>query len=141
MRNLYRKQWSKLEHNAHHRSVEAGPWCLILDQYGTDLFAVLAALQSISKDELSIRLYPTNLESTGNSTAGGRQIDFRGVGEVTSGFQDHRVFSSCGTWFGVDGDTWGNYPVDELIFSLSDDGNKAVRVTPGFLKVNLERSG
>lgn len=104
------------------------------------MFAVLAALQSISKDELSIRLYPINLESTGNSTAGGRQIAFRGVGEVTSGFQD-RVFSSCGTWFGVDGDMWGNYPVDELIFSLSDDGNKAVSATPKFLKVNLERGG
>jgi len=99
------------------------------------------ALQSISKDELSIRLYPTNLESTSNSTAGGRQIAFRGVGELTSGFQDHGVFSSCGTQFGVDGDSWENYSVDELIFSLSGDGNKAVSVTPRFLKVNLERGG
>ena len=107
----------------------------------TDLFAVFAALQSISKDELSIRLYPTDLESTGNSTAGGRQIAFRGVGEVTSGFRDHGVFSSYGAWFGVDGNSWGNCPVDELILSLSDDGNKAISVTPKFLKVNLEESG
>ena len=99
---------------------------------GADLFTVLAALQSISKDELSIRLYPTNLESTGDSTAGGRQIAFRGVRKVTSGFQDHGVFSSCGTWFGVNGDSWGNYPVDELIFSLSDDGNKVVSVPQSF---------
>lgn len=60
---------------------------------------------------------------------------------MTSGFQDHGVFSSCRTWFGVDGNSWGNCPVDELIFSLSDDGNKAISVTPKFLKVNLEGSG
>ena len=41
----------------------------------------------------------------------------------------------------MDGNTWGNYLVDELISSLSDDGNKAVSVDPKFLKVNLERSG
>lgn len=41
----------------------------------------------------------------------------------------------------MNGNTRRNYPVNELIFSLSDDGNKAVSVTPKFLKVNLERSG
>ena len=85
---------------------------------GTDFFAVLTALQTIRKDELSIRLYPTSLESTGNSTTGGRQIASRGVGEATSGFQDHGVFSSCGTWFGVDGNTWRDYPVDELSIAI-----------------------
>ncbi|OCL07086.1 beta-lactamase/transpeptidase-like protein [Glonium stellatum] len=106
---------------------------------GTDFLAVIAALQLVSKDESSIRIYPTDLESTSNSNASGRKIAFRGVVEVTSSFQDHGVFSSCGSWFDVDGNTWGNYPMDELIFSLSDDGTKAITVTLKFLKVNLER--
>ena len=41
----------------------------------------------------------------------------------------------------MNGNTWRNYLVNESIFSLNDDENKAVSVTPKFLKVNLKRGG
>jgi hypothetical protein len=85
-----------------------------------------------SPSQLSIRLYPTGLESPG-------RISFRaimppplpsGIGPFTS---------SCITWFTVDSHVYGNVGVDEFVFDLDQDGN-AVSVTPRVLRTTLKKT-
>lgn len=110
---------------------------------GTDVRALLAGLpggilDGVLRGEVtkeSIRILPTNLEQ---DAEGGTQIAWRAF--LTSSLlpEKHGPFSACGSWSSVDAIQYGDYVVDEILFTLGGDG-KAIRVNPRVFKVEYER--
>jgi len=93
-------------------------------------FMVLEGITNPS--QLSIRLYPTGLESPG-------KISFRavvppplppGIGPFTS---------SSITWVTLDSHVYGNVGIDEFVFDLDRSGN-AVSLSPRALRTTLKRT-
>ncbi|KAI0487180.1 beta-lactamase/transpeptidase-like protein [Xylaria cf. heliscus] len=87
----------------------------------------------------SIRLFPTGLESggTGNS---GKKIAFKAMIENTDSV-DHRgnMFSTnCGTWVSQTAVVYADYPLDQFVFTMGEDG-KAESVVPLALRTPLLR--
>lgn len=99
----------------------------------TDMFPAFMALNGMKDpSQLSIRLYPTGLESPG-------QISFRalvppplpdGIGPFTS---------SCISWVTVDSQTYGNVGLDEFVFEIDKKGD-VVSVSPRVLRTVLART-
>jgi hypothetical protein len=78
----------------------------------TDLRALYASFSDIEPDNISLRLYPTNLRS-GSTTA------FRSVLQDTSIVSDG---SNCMTWSNMDSPTYGGVALDEFLLSFGEDG-------------------
>ncbi|KAJ5368601.1 uncharacterized protein N7496_008361 [Penicillium cataractarum] len=100
---------------------------------GTNMFPSYMALSGITDPSmLSIRLYPTGLESPG-------QLSFRAVipPPLPSGIGPFS--SSCISWVTVDGSVYGNVGIDEFVFNLDGKGN-AVSVSPRVLRTVLPKT-
>ncbi|KAI9927460.1 hypothetical protein MW887_003074 [Aspergillus wentii] len=99
----------------------------------TDMFDSLKTLaQPIQLSNVSIRLYPTGLETKNRVSFRAITVDpFAppGLGPVTS---------SCWSWVLIDRNLYGSVGLDEFVFDVDDEGN-AVAVTPRGLRVSLER--
>lgn len=94
---------------------------------GTNMFTSYMALGGITDpSQLSIRLYPTSLESPG-------QLSFRAVIPPQLGTGIGPFTSSCITWVTVDGSVYGNVGIDEFLFEVDKNGN-VVRISPRVLR-------
>jgi hypothetical protein len=100
---------------------------------GTDVFKTLSALTKNAN--LSIRLYPTGVE-TGNSN----EVSFRAIFEDASTFSRTGIFSSsCQSWFTMDSLQYGEHSLDEFVFTLGGDAGKAAKLESKALRAVMER--
>jgi hypothetical protein len=98
---------------------------------GTDLFAVVGSqLLGVPAEDVSLRLYPTGLES-GNVGA------WRAVWEAKTAPTPQPPFG-CGSWGGVDSIQYGGVALDDFVFITGGDG-KAVGVNARILRAGLKR--
>ncbi|KAI1271287.1 beta-lactamase/transpeptidase-like protein [Xylaria sp. FL0933] len=107
---------------------------------GTDMMAV-AVLYTLGSavPGPSIRLFPTGLESS-SSGSGGKKIAFKAMIENTDR-PDHSqsMFSTdCGTWVSQTVAVYADYPLDQFVFTLGEDG-KAESVVPLALRTSLSK--
>ena len=99
----------------------------------TDMFQSLATLRNAnSTSGITIRLYPTGLQSPG-------KISFRALIPPDLGLSPIEPFTgSCITWVTVDSYVYGSVGLDEFVFSLDENLN-AVSVSPRVLRIELQR--
>ncbi|KAL2797860.1 beta-lactamase/transpeptidase-like protein [Aspergillus keveii] len=111
---------------------------LYIDEFisnGTDFRETLSELLAIADPaDLSIRLYPSQLES--HFTAGSRQA-FRAVFQDKSELADYGT-PTCVSWLNLDKFHYGGRALDEFVFEL-DQGGRAVGVEIPALQVELRR--
>lgn len=93
-------------------------------------FMVLNGIRDPS--QLSIRLYPTGLESPG-------KISFRAVTPPALPPGIGPFTSSCITWVTLDSHVYGNVGIDEFVFNVDQSGN-AVSVSPRALRTTLKKT-
>lgn len=99
----------------------------------SDMFKAFATLNGISDpSQLSIRLYPTGLETPG-------QVSFRAVVPPSMPNGIGPFTSSCITWVTVDSQVYGNVGIDEFVFDVDADGD-AMSVSPRALRTVLPRT-
>ncbi|KAF2761208.1 beta-lactamase/transpeptidase-like protein [Pseudovirgaria hyperparasitica] len=104
---------------------------------GKDVVANLGSQFLGSGQGLSLRLYPAELEQdVGDGT---RRIGFRIAYEVVEEAQNS-PFAACATWFGVDGLSYGRHGVDQVVFTVDENG-RALSVEPLLLDVVLTKVG
>jgi CubicO group peptidase (beta-lactamase class C family) len=96
---------------------------------------ILAGVLAGDVTKESIRILPTNLE---RYTENGTQIAWRAL--LTSSLipEKHGPFSACGSWSSVDAIAYGEYSIDEVLFTLGQDG-KAISVSPRVFKTVYEK--
>ncbi|KAJ5112335.1 hypothetical protein N7532_000380 [Penicillium argentinense] len=99
----------------------------------TDMFKSLASMRGTNDTTtISIRLYPTGLESSG-------EISFRALIPPNLGLNPIGPFtSSCITWVTVDSQVYGSVGLDEFVFAL-DSSSNAVSVSPRVLRIVLQK--
>ena len=98
-----------------------------------NMFNAFMALNGIGDpSQLSIRLYPTGLESQG-------QISFRAVVPLALPPGIGSFTSSCITWVTVDSQVYGNVGIDEFTFNLDQNGN-VVSISPRALRTTLQKT-
>lgn len=103
---------------------------------GTDFREILTELVNVaSPDDLSIRLYPTQLFE--DSGSGSKQA-FRAVFQDVTELADNRT-PTCVSWLGLDKLQYGGRGLDEFIISLDQSG-QAVSVEIPALQVSLNRN-
>ena len=112
---------------------------------GTDILAAYLAFNELAdRFNASVRLYPTNLFQDSP-----KEQAFRAVFEVLpknatasgsgAGAGAGSVFSSsCFTWAGVDGFSYGNVAADDFLFHFDKYGN-VVSMEPRMLRVILKK--
>ncbi|KAI0427892.1 beta-lactamase/transpeptidase-like protein [Xylaria sp. FL1042] len=106
---------------------------------GTDMMAV--AVQYTLGSSVagpSIRLFPTGLEtSSGN---GGKKVAFKAMIEnMEKTDHSESMFSTnCGTWVSQTVAVYADYPLDQFVFTLGEDG-KAMSVVPLALRISLSK--
>jgi hypothetical protein len=99
---------------------------------GINMFPSYMALTGITDPSmLSIRLYPTGLESPG-------QLSFRAVIPPPFPSGIGPFSSSCITWVTVDSQVYGNVGIDEFVFKL-DKKRNAVSISPRVLRTVLSK--
>jgi len=108
---------------------------------GTDIlqgYIELLAGGGISKSELSMRLYPTNLDT--QEANGDKKSAWRAVLEYTGGpITPPQVFDfSCATWVSVDTTMYGSVAFDDFVITVGAAG--AISVEPRFFRIILERT-
>lgn len=100
---------------------------------GVDIRAVYAALNNIAPENLSVRLYPTNIVQ---ETGRGRNMAFR------ASFQDAAALAdagtpTCETWRYIDAFQVNGVSLDEFVFEM--EGDEAVGVEVPAVNARLER--
>jgi hypothetical protein len=101
----------------------------------TDLLAVVGSqILGVPAEDVSLRLYPTGLES---SVSGGKEGAWRAVWEAKNAPTPRPPFG-CGSWGGVDGIQYGGVALDDFVFVTGSDA-KAVSVEARILRVSLKR--
>lgn len=111
-----------------------GPGLLVTNwiNNSSNMFTAFMALNGMTDpSQLSIRLYPTGLESPG-------RISFRAVIPPNLPTGPGPFTKSCITWFTVDSQVYGSVGIDEFVFNLDPSGN-AVSVSPRALRTTLKR--
>ncbi|KAJ5822829.1 hypothetical protein N7447_005169 [Penicillium robsamsonii] len=99
----------------------------------SNMLNAFMALNGISDpSQLSVRLYPTGLESPG-------RISFRAVVPPALPSGIGPFTSSCITWVTIDSNVYGNVGIDEFVFNLDQNGN-AVSISPRALHTTLQKS-
>lgn len=101
----------------------------------TNMFESLASMQGgLDPSKLSIRLYPTGLETS-------NQISFRAtIQQIASSGEKGGPFSTfCTTWMSTGAQVYGNVAIDEFVFGLNKEG-KATSVSPRALRVSLPKA-
>ncbi|KAI0877524.1 beta-lactamase/transpeptidase-like protein [Hypoxylon argillaceum] len=89
----------------------------------------------------SIRLFPTGLESGGGGAGGTKKVAFKAMIEDTGGVdRSGRMFSTnCGTWVSQTVAVYADFPLDQFVFALGDDG-VAESVVPLALRTPLVKA-
>lgn len=100
-----------------------------------DVRAVYAELNGIAAENLSFRLYPTNVV---RETAQGRKMVFRASFQDMSALADAGT-PTCETWRHIDGLQVNGVSLDEFVFEL--DGDEAVSVEVPAFDEKLEKKG
>jgi CubicO group peptidase (beta-lactamase class C family) len=100
---------------------------------GRDLRATYARLKKIEPENLSMRLYPTDLRE---ETQGGDKMVFRAVFQDESDLGDAGT-PTCDTWRSVDGLHVNGRGIDEFVFEVVD--GKAMRLEVPALGLVLQR--
>ncbi|KAF2655858.1 beta-lactamase/transpeptidase-like protein [Lophiostoma macrostomum CBS 122681] len=117
---------------------------------GTNMVEMGLRLAGSSDTQLSwkarpeVRLYYTQLES--KTADGGKRQSWKAVFEDTAGSAggQHMFSSSCGSWVGVTGVTYGSLPLDEFIFNFDGQGRviapkpKALVARASYSVVNVD---
>ncbi|KAJ5375432.1 hypothetical protein N7517_007438 [Penicillium concentricum] len=99
----------------------------------SNMFHAFMALNGMSDpSQLSIRLYPTGLESPG-------RISFRAVVPPALPSGIGPFTSSCFTWVTVDSHVYGNVGIDEFVFNLDQNGN-VESISPRALHTTLQKA-
>lgn len=114
---------------------DAGPGLVVSSwvNNGTNMFNSYMALSGITDpSQLSIRLYPTGLESPG-------QLSFRAVIPPPLGTGIGPFTSPCISWVTVDGSVYGNMGTDEFLFKVDNIGN-AVSISPRVLRTSYPKT-
>ncbi|KAB8232105.1 serine hydrolase domain-containing protein [Aspergillus alliaceus] len=96
--------------------------------------AIKAAYGLTESTDVSIRLYPTGLQTS-------KKISFRSVipSLIQGSSQGIGPFTrSCRTWMAVDGMVYGSVGVDEFVFEIDHRG-RATAVSPRAMRVSLPR--
>lgn len=104
---------------------------------GTDIFQLLRELlrtEANSKGNLSVRLYPTGLQSNNGNV---KKVSWRAVYEILS--TSEADVGSCLSWINVDSLTYGGVGIDEFVFEIGGDG-KATSVEPRALRSKLSKT-
>ena len=90
---------------------------------GTNILQLLAELfaaENDTKGNISVRLYPTSLQSDNDSI---EKVSWRAVYEVLSATSASAVSGgTCLSWFNVNGVTYGGVGIDEYVFEIGWDG-------------------
>ncbi|KAJ6108421.1 hypothetical protein N7523_009744 [Penicillium sp. IBT 18751x] len=116
-------------------STDDGPGLVVtkwINNSSSMITAFMALCGMKRPSQLSMRLYPTGLESPG-------KISFRAVTPPPLPSGIGPFTSSCITWFTVDSHVYGNVGIDEFVFNLDETGN-AVSVTPRVLRTTLKKT-
>ncbi|KAH6681323.1 beta-lactamase/transpeptidase-like protein [Halenospora varia] len=105
----------------------------------TDMFTVGGLLLGgVPRANVSIRLYPTTLSNSKKGYGSAvKQVTWRAVFENTGNTADEGFFG-CGTWVGADGNMYGNVGVDEILFTLGNNG-KALSVEARAFRATLDK--
>lgn len=118
-------------------TTDDGPGLLVTSwvNNGTNMIESMVTLAGHTQDPstLSIRLYPTGLESPG-------QISFRALMPPTLSTVGNGPFtSSCITWVTVDGKVYGNVGIDEFVFNVDETGS-VNSIAPLVLRTTLSKT-
>lgn len=107
---------------------------------GTDILQLLGWLRATdgqTEGNISVRLYPTGLQSQNDSI---KKVSWRAVYELLSAPSASGAGAgSCDSWFNVDGLTYGGVGIDEFVFEIGRDG-KATSVEPRALRSKFSKS-
>lgn len=116
-------------------TTDEGPGLLVTNwiNNSSSMLTAFMALNGIhDPSQLSIRLYPTGLESPG-------KISFRAVTPPALPPGIGPFTSSCITWVTLDSHVYGNVGIDEFVFNVDQSGN-AVSVSPRALRTTLKKT-
>ena len=103
---------------------------------GSDIIGELAA--EGGEGELSSRVYPTNLHS--KAADGSSRFAFQILWLPSAPSTMHGWFNiDCTTWFGVDTEDYGEWPLQELVFDLDCEGKVVAAENPA-LRVRMEKT-
>jgi hypothetical protein len=83
-----------------------------------DMFDIYAELSGVQKENLSIRLYPTDINE---KIAHGERIRFRAVLQDVTALADAGT-PTCDTWRFVDKLQLGGVGTDQFVFEINEDG-------------------
>ncbi|KAI1815122.1 beta-lactamase/transpeptidase-like protein [Poronia punctata] len=85
----------------------------------------------------SIRLFPTGL------SAGKKRIAFKAMIENTDSTdrRDKMFSTNCGTWVSQTVAVYSDYPLDQFVFTMGDDGTGVESVLPLALRAALRKEG
>ena len=103
----------------------------------SDALTSIAALSGIPREDSIVRLYPTNLEKCNED--GTKDISFRILSDRDPGYKINSFFASCGSWYSVDGYTYGQEAIDQLVFTVDKKTGKVLSVTSAALKVKMDK--
>jgi len=86
----------------------------------------------------SVRLFPTGLESSSSSK---KQIAFKAMIENTASpdRRDKMFSTNCGTWVSQTAAVYADYPLDQFVFTLAEDGKTVESVMPLALRTALQK--
>ncbi|KAF2653638.1 beta-lactamase/transpeptidase-like protein [Lophiostoma macrostomum CBS 122681] len=102
---------------------------------GSDFLKAYSLLQDFPITKDNLRVLPTNLEQR---TGKGKNVAWHAVFESPPAQTHAGPFSTCQTWFSVDGAPYGQHSIDQVVFTLDATG-KATSVSPKAFKIELER--
>jgi hypothetical protein len=102
---------------------------------GYNIFeSYVSAFGLTSANNLTIRLYPTNLLKTSP-----RQQAFRSMIEILpTTVAQKSFFPACGSWGGVDAPMYGSVGLDEFLFHFDEYG-RVVSVEPRAFRVTMQK--
>lgn len=107
---------------------------------GTDILQLLGWLRATdgqTEGNISVRLYPTGLQSKSDSI---KKVSWRAVYDLLSAPSASGTDAgNCDSWCNVDGLTYGGVGIDEFVFELDRDG-KATSVEPRALRSKFPKS-
>ena len=103
---------------------------------GTDMMEVLSILIGTPLGPDILRIFPTNLEQ--ENSDGTTDVSWRISFDSPTYRQPSGPFSACGTWYAVDGISYGEHGIDQIQFTIGEDG-RAISVSPRAFNIVMEK--
>lgn len=97
----------------------------------SDMFDIYAELSGVLKDNLNIRLYPTDMNE---KTATGERVGFRAIIQDVTALADAGT-PTCDTWRSVDMLQLGGVGIDQFTFEIDEDGEVYVEAVAFQMKM------